>query len=54
MKRMFALRARGIGERDLKATVGVVSLGCSKNRVDTEQMLGMLSQAGYTLSLIHI
>lgn len=46
---MFALRARGIGERDLKATVGVVSLGCSKNRVDTEQMLGMLSQAGYTI-----
>lgn len=33
----------------MKATVGVVSLGCSKNRVDTEQMLGMLSQAGYRI-----
>jgi len=28
-------------------TVGVVSLGCSKNRVDTEQMLGILKEAGY-------
>ncbi len=27
--------------------VGVVSLGCSKNRVDTEQMLGVLAEAGY-------
>ena len=31
----------------MKATVGVVSLGCSKNRVDTEQMLGLLREAGY-------
>ncbi len=29
--------------------VGVVSLGCSKNRVDTEQMLGLLAEAGYTI-----
>lgn len=27
--------------------VGVVSLGCSKNRVDTELMLGILREAGY-------
>lgn len=30
-------------------TVGVVSLGCSKNRVDTETMLGFLTQAGYKI-----
>ncbi|MEL7608434.1 MAG: 30S ribosomal protein S12 methylthiotransferase RimO [Bacillota bacterium] len=29
--------------------IGIVSLGCSKNTVDTEQMLGYLSDAGYTL-----
>lgn len=28
-------------------TIGVISLGCSKNRVDTEQMLALLRQAGY-------
>lgn len=27
--------------------VGVISLGCSKNTVDTEKMLGMLKRAGY-------
>lgn len=27
--------------------VGIVSLGCSKNTVDTEQMLGFLNDAGY-------
>ncbi len=27
--------------------IGVVSLGCVKNRVDTEQMLSLLTQAGY-------
>ena len=29
--------------------VGVVSLGCSKNRVDTELMLGILEKAGYQI-----
>ncbi len=29
--------------------VGVVSLGCSKNRVDTELMLGILRHAGYEI-----
>ncbi len=28
-------------------TIGVVSLGCAKNRVDTEVMLGLLRQAGH-------
>jgi ribosomal protein S12 methylthiotransferase len=30
--------------------VGVVSLGCAKNRVDTELMLGILERAGYELT----
>ena len=31
-------------------TIGVISLGCSKNRVNTEQMMFLLSQAGYTIT----
>ena len=27
--------------------VGMVSLGCAKNRVDSENMLGMLKDRGY-------
>ena len=30
--------------------IGVVSLGCAKNRVDTEEMLALLTQAGYELT----
>ena len=30
--------------------IGVVSLGCSKNRVNTEQMMYLLRQAGYFIS----
>ena len=30
--------------------VGVVSLGCDKNRVDTEVMLGKLKQGGYSVT----
>ena len=31
-------------------TVGVISLGCSKNRVNTEQMMFLLRQAGYVVT----
>ncbi len=31
-------------------SVGVVSLGCAKNRVDTELMLGILTRNGYVLT----
>jgi len=34
---------------DIKATFSFVSLGCSKNLVDSERMLGLLSQDGYAL-----
>lgn len=30
--------------------IGVISLGCAKNRVDTEQMLALLSKAGNTFT----
>ena len=33
-----------------KPTVAFAHLGCEKNRVDTEHMLGLLSQAGYGVS----
>ncbi len=33
----------------MPTTVGVVSLGCTKNRVDSEQMLGILRQKGYEI-----
>ncbi len=31
-------------------TVGCISLGCPKNQLDSEIMLGLLSQAGYTIA----
>jgi ribosomal protein S12 methylthiotransferase len=31
----------------MERTVGLVSLGCSKNRVDSEVMLGILTRRGY-------
>lgn len=34
----------------MAAKVGMVSLGCPKNRVDSEVMLGILEQAGYSLT----
>ncbi|NEO49691.1 MAG: 30S ribosomal protein S12 methylthiotransferase RimO, partial [Moorea sp. SIO4A3] len=30
-----------------KPTVAISHLGCEKNRIDTEHMLGLLVQAGY-------
>ena len=32
-----------------KPTVGMVSLGCDKNRVDTENVLASLEAAGYAV-----
>ncbi len=34
----------------MAAKVGMVSLGCPKNRVDSEVMLGLLEEAGYDLT----
>ena len=30
--------------------VGVISLGCAKNQVDTERMLGLLGRFGYAFT----
>src|SRR5207244_6038055 len=35
---------------DVKGTFSFISLGCPKNLVDSERMLGRLAQDGYTLS----
>ena len=32
-----------------KTKIGIVSLGCPKNRVDTEVMLGILGEVGYEI-----
>ena len=32
------------------STIGVISLGCAKNQVDTERMLGILTNAGHELT----
>jgi ribosomal protein S12 methylthiotransferase len=32
------------------STVGVISLGCAKNQVDTERMLGLLTAAGHEIT----
>ncbi len=34
-----------------KKTVGIITLGCAKNLVDTELMLGILTGAGYKITL---
>lgn len=39
-----------MAERDSKHRVGVVSLGCAKNLVDTEVMLGQLASEGYEIT----
>lgn len=36
--------------RGERARVGLVSLGCAKNRVDSEVMLGLLREAGYGIT----
>lgn len=41
---------RIVGGERLLYSVGVVSLGCSKNRVDTELMLHILEKAGYRIT----
>ena len=33
-----------------KQKIGVISLGCSKNRVDSEVMMGYLTRAGYEIT----
>jgi len=39
-----------VGAGTLKKTVGIISLGCAKNLVDTEVMLGILTESGYQIT----
>ncbi|MEG1710173.1 MAG: 30S ribosomal protein S12 methylthiotransferase RimO [Clostridia bacterium] len=39
-----------IANEDKQIIIGVVSLGCDKNRVDTEKMLFVLKQSGYGIT----
>ena len=36
----------------MEKTFAMISLGCAKNLVNSEQMLYLMSEAGYTLRLI--
>src|SRR5215510_12505410 len=38
------------GDESVGKTVGLIGLGCAKNRVDGEVMLGLLQQAGYEVT----
>ena len=38
------------GDESVAKTVGLIGLGCAKNRVDGEVMLGLLQQAGYEVA----
>lgn len=46
MKQEHILRLKTMSK---KTKIGIVSLGCPKNRVDTEVMLGILSDVGYEI-----
>ncbi len=39
------------GDAAVAKTVGLIGLGCAKNRVDGEVMLGLLQQAGYEVAV---
>ncbi len=39
-----------VARKQLKPSVAFTHLGCEKNRVDTEHMLGLLAEAGYGVS----
>ena len=43
-------RSPGRDGASTKPMVAFAHLGCEKNRVDTEHMLGLLSEAGYGVS----
>jgi len=43
------MRRAGSGSKRRAATVSVVNLGCPKNQVDAEVMLGQLAAAGYRI-----
>src|SRR5512140_2125853 len=50
---MCIVRVRSAGERPFQVKsykIGMVSLGCPKNQVDAEQMLGVLAASGFEIT----
>ncbi len=39
-----------MGTSAKRIKIGLISLGCDKNRVDAEKMLALLEDAGYTIT----
>ena len=37
--------------KNIKKNIGIITLGCAKNLVDTELMAGMLTKSGYSVTL---
>lgn len=44
------IRERKVSYLQNNMSVGVISLGCAKNRIDTEEFLGLLSRKGYNIT----
>lgn len=42
--------SENVAKRTVPLKVGMISLGCAKNRVDSEVMLGLIKNAGYELT----
>ena len=45
-----SLPNKRVARKQFKPSVAFTHLGCEKNRVDTEHMLGLLAEAGYGVS----
>ena len=45
---------RNINDRSFMMKLLCISLGCDKNLVDTEMMLGLLNKDGYTLPMMNM
>ncbi|MDP6172466.1 MAG: 30S ribosomal protein S12 methylthiotransferase RimO, partial [Prochlorococcaceae cyanobacterium ETNP2_MAG_10] len=46
----FGMPITPIALKEERPSVAFAHLGCEKNRVDTEHMLGLLAEAGYGVS----
>lgn len=46
---MHGLEMYDLERTNMRKRLGYISLGCAKNLVDTEVMLGELKEAGYTI-----
>ena len=51
---MYTISLHSINKKGFRMTksLGYISLGCAKNLVDTEVMLGLLKDDGYTIRCV--